>query len=400
MFVGKDELIRIIKPKSKGKGEKSDKLEEMDKSDIDTEEEKEEEKKEGEGKDKEKKSKKKESDKSKDKSSKEKGEGEGAKGDLPDEVMQTEEVSDEQLRKEAEELYDSLQNAHQSKKGCGSPEKGKEKQGELDDYATSEAQSAIDEIENAINENAPKDHPFNTGGMGGEKRVGKKQKADTNILIAPAKRVPKWMRYVQTFAKKTFVKKKMRGGFDVIWSEELSIPIKDKPKMPRREKYIYVLADVSGSMIGGSDYADSLIGRLVAVLPSIAQEFDGEVWWCSAGIMYDHDGNMSKTPLKEFKKADGKKINEIITKDATVFSDFGGGSSHDIPYVDFTIFREKENTDAAVIVFTDGAQSTEKIMPNNCVIVTNTRNVATISKQYAQFYNDPKYNFHVVSYEE
>jgi hypothetical protein len=192
---------------------------------------------------------------------------------------------------------------------------------------------------------------------------------------------------------------------------------KDRPKVVKPTKWLFLMVDCSGSMTWDfSGDGKSLLEHLVAYLPVIAKEFDGEVWWISNGILtfkedsFANASSPSKTTkeilgkkdkkllaitnLSEFKGSyDKEKINKIYD-DVTHATGFGGGTTFAVELQLAVKIREKDKHNAAIIVLTDSAidrvqttymwegKETKGQLPPNTIIMTNTVGVNYIESNY------------------
>jgi hypothetical protein len=170
---------------------------------------------------------------------------------------------------------------------------------------------------------------------------------------------------------------------------------------------------------------------MMQFVPMLAENFDGEVWWCSNGLLKtdikgakgagidlshlkvgedDEEGRIiARTPLKYFKGAGSVEMSQIIWRDVAFFKGYGLGGGHDVAYVEFAKFQQKmkeeENTDVAVVALTDFRQADEYLYPKNLIVVTSPAQAKYLNetrnfKSFSKFKDDPNNNIHVVGCDE
>lgn len=229
--------------------------------------------------------------------------GKGGKGGGdPDSLTQ------EQLEKEAQELLEVLNKSNNlPTTPCGGNKKRNDKNQSDDpierDKQEQEAAIARKQIEEILQKAAEEGHThiFRPASRGtGGKGVEGAPKGD----IVPIKmRKPEFLKKIKDFASKEFEKEYYKKGTDWFYTQAYGdILFKDKPKISVPQKFLYLMVDVSGSMFWGSGFdGKSLLEHLIGYLPVIAEDFKGQVWWISDGLITFADGSPGITLLSDYK---------------------------------------------------------------------------------------------------
>ena len=324
--------------------------------------------------------------------------------------------------KKAQELLDSMNaNGGTGKHSCGSNRKRNEQNvnNTEDNQARIENErKRIQEIQQAIQDAVERGVPnvYSKDATPGTSKEG--TESDYIPLPMPKPR-PKFLDAIKDFAKKGFKKSYTKKGTDWLYTDAFdnSVFFKDRPKVVKPTKWLFLMVDCSGSMTWDfSGDGKSLLEHLVAYLPVIAKEFDGEVWWISNGILtfkedsFANASSPSKTTkeilgkkdtkllaitnLSEFKGSyDKEKINKIYD-DVTHATGFGSGTSFAVELQLAVKIREKDKHNAAIIVLTDSdidtvqttymweGKETKGQLPPNTIIMTNTNGVNHMERDY------------------
>jgi hypothetical protein len=278
----------------------------------------------------------------------------------------------ESIKKQAQDLSDIMKQVDTEHTSCGSRTKSDDKQKEFSDKSPDEFE--FDEeymrerimkiIEKASEEGS--DHPFVQGfggrGTGGKDSAG----APTGEAIFVPMRKPEFLEKMKDFAKREYKKKYFKKGTDWFNTQYYGQQFKDRPKVSVRKKSIYIMVDVSGSMFGDfGNTGRSLLEHIIGYLPTIAEEdFVGEVWWISDGILKWQKGNGFKleegeegkpaiTPLSFFKDKNDVELSMYFKK-VQGAKGSGGGTTFNVELQLVQDIREKELHNAPIIVLTDG----------------------------------------------
>lgn len=247
------------------------------------------------------------------------GEGQGKGKSTGD----TDAMTKEQIQKGAQELLDKLNKAtNLPTNPCGSSEKRKDKQKNADpiEQAKIEQQAEIKrkQIEEILADAAEKGHKhvFNSGGSrgsGGKESLGVLKGDAVPIRM----RKPEFLKKMKSFATKEYEKEYFKKGTDWFYTQAYgNVVFKDRPKISVPQKFVYIMVDVSGSMFGDFEgTGKSLLEHLLGYLPVIAEDFKGQVWWISDGLLTFKDGTPGITLLSDYKdmsvEDQGKYFNKI-----------------------------------------------------------------------------------------
>lgn len=169
---------------------------------------------------------------------------------------------------------------------------------------------------------------------------------------------PEWIKKIDTEAKLFFRRGKTKEYYD---EESLTrgVPRRKKVKKYKREKSLFVLLDVSGSMWSGTWRGVPLIELMIRFFPAIANQFEGELW------EVDYGSPSVIIPLKQLR---GSAVKEMSLHG-------GGGTNYD---ESFALINDKKKllglegktADFMTIVFTDGdVKWNPSVMPDNLIIV-------------------------------
>jgi len=216
-----------------------------------------------------------------------------------------------------------------------------------------------------------------SSGRGKEKGTGNPSEAK---LIPIPMRKPEFLAKMKDFANAEYKKKRVKKDTDWVWSGSGvfndSVFFKDRPKINVPRKAIYILIDVSGSMFGDFDgKGNSLLEYMVGYLPTLAEEFVGEVWWISNGILkwqtfeksksYYKGGNFkldkfmvpgteARNELKYFKNMKGPELSNFF-ESVKGAEGAGGGTTFGAELNTLQAIREADGHNSPIIVLTDGA---------------------------------------------
>lgn len=347
----------------------------------------------------------------------EEGEGEG-EDEEGDDVSDVSDKDVDKIKKQAEELYEKLKNQDPLHQQCGSVHKRTEKQNKegVDKDIFSEQEKFNRERIQAIIDEAVasgKDHPLKGGSGGrGEGRGGGAPKGE---LITIPMRKPEFLRKMKQFAESEYEKQYYKKGTDWLYTQAYGdIVFKDRPKVSLPRKSVYILVDVSGSMFGDFDgTGKSLLEHLIGYLPTIAQDFVGEVWWMSSGILVwetgPDKGKEARTPLSYFKGKKGLELTNFY-KQVLAAEGAGGGTVFNVEFQALQRIREAEGHNAPIIALTDGeidqsateyawpVGSNNKIkgkLPPNTYMMTDPNGISYLKRYYNE--QDHKEGFFSVS---
>ncbi len=318
---------------------------------------------------------------SKGKPSQSKGGGGGSSGPPQD-------IDD--IIKKSEDLLKEIEDNRTGKHSCGSDQRRQEKQvtsgsPEDADRRRDKYREAIDKIQEKIQEAEERGIPNNP--YGGYARGEGKEGAPSEYTPLPMEKPrPAFLDEIMDFAEKGYQKDYTKKGTDWLYSEAFDYDVffKDRPKVAVPGKWLFLMVDCSGSMLGDFDgNGKSLLEHLVAYLPTIARDFEGEIWWVSDGIITFPDGELGRQDLSQFRNADIYDLQKLY--DNVVSSkNFGGGTTFAVELQAAVKIREEEGHDAAIVLLTDSyidSVQTKYIwkgehvtgqLPPNTVIMTNT----------------------------
>lgn len=171
---------------------------------------------------------------------------------------------------------------------------------------------------------------------------------------------PYWITELETEVNVFKRRGKTKSYYDPL---ELSrgIPAKEREKKLLKQKSLWILLDVSGSMFSYSYHGKSILELLASYIPVIAGQFEGELWQVDEGA-----------PNKIIKLEDvrGDEIREL---------DVRGGGGTDFNEAFRLLAKKKEEiseriggeADFMTILFTDAEVYWDpKLMPSNLIIVT------------------------------
>lgn len=340
-----------------------------------------------------------------------------------------EDLDSEEVMKRANDFLNDLNSNKTGKPSCGSElprQKENANSTEDADRRTDNARKAISDIWKAIEEAEKNGVPNNFGSFKGRGSGGEKTASDVEYIPVPLQKPrPKFLDYIVTFAKKGYKKSYTKKGTDWLYTEAFDYDIffKDRPKVAKPDKYLYVLVDCSGSML--SDFRGdglSLFEHLIAYLPVLAKEFEGEVWWISDGIIHFKEdafqglSSPHKISVEEVKKSGNDKVKggflgisdlaafkDINKKDREkIYTDikdaygFGGGTTFATEFQTVINIREAEGVDAAIVVLTDSEIDRPNLtftwkgkkekghLPPNTIIMTNSVGEDYLKKNFKE----------------
>ena len=278
----------------------------------------------------------------------------------------------ESIKKQAQDLADLMKQVDTAHTSCGSRTKSDDKQKEFSDKSPDEFE--FDEeymrerlqkiIEKAIEDGV--DHPFvesaRSRGEGGKDRAS----APTGEAIFVPMRKPEFLEKMKDFAESEYEKEYFKKGTDWFNTQYYGQQFKDRPKISVPRKAVYIMVDVSGSMFGDfSGTGKSLLEHIIGYLPTIAdEEFVGEVWWISSGILHwqkgegyrleeGEEGKPAITQLSFFKDKDSVELSMYFKK-VQGAKGSGGGTTFNKELQAVQLIREEEGHNAPIIVLTDG----------------------------------------------
>lgn len=181
-----------------------------------------------------------------------------------------------------------------------------------------------------------------------------------NIRLMTIDEEPYWITELETEINVFKRRGKTKVYYDPL---ELSrgIPAKEREKKLLKQKSLWILLDVSGSMFSYSYHGKSIMELLASYIPVIARQFEGELWQIDQGA-----------PNKIFKLEDlnGNEIKELEIR---------GGGGTDFNEAFRLLAKKKEEiseqiggeADFMTILFTDAeVYWDQKLMPSNLIIVT------------------------------
>jgi len=244
------------------------------------------------------------------------GEGQGKGSGSPDSQTR------DQIEKGAAELLDKLNKANNLPVSpCGSNAKRSDKQKSSDpverDKIEQQAEIKRKQIEEILQKAAEEGHEHvftqRGRGTGGKNQASSAPQGDA----VPIKmRKPEFLRKIAKFASKEYEKEYYKKGVDWFYTQGFGdIMFKAKPKISVPQKFVYIMVDVSGSMFGDFDgTGKSLLEHLLGYLPVIAEEFKGQVWWISNGLLEFQDGSPGITLLSDYKGMSTIKQSEYFDK--------------------------------------------------------------------------------------
>lgn len=256
------------------------------------------------------------------KKGKSKGSGGGEKGKVGQSESDMSGLSQEQIQKGAEELLDKLNKANNLPVSpCGSNAKRNDKQKnetpEERDKIEQQAEITRKQIEEIIQKASAEGHKHifsgaarGTGGKG-------EYNGPQGDAIPMRMRKPEFLKKIMSFASKEFEKEYYKKGTDWFYTQGYggNILFKGKPKIAVPQKFIYIMVDVSGSMFGNFDgTGKSLLEYLLGYLPVIAEDFKGQVWWISDGLIEFKDGSPGITLLSDYKNMSVEKQSAYFRK--------------------------------------------------------------------------------------
>ncbi len=353
-----------------------------------------------------------------------KGEGKGKGGSSSEEKAK----DIDQIKKKAQELLDELKKADPSHHNCGSVDKRSEKQKEQfekDPDAFREEEKFIrDRIKSIMEEAASRgvEHPgMQSRGRGEGKGSGI---SSTAKLVPIPMRKPEFLAKMKDFAEAEYEKERSKKDTDWLYTQSYeNIVFKDRPKISIPRKAIYILVDVSGSMFGDfGGTGKSLLEHLIGYLPTIADDFVGQVWWMSDGILkwkkfedshsyykedyYKLDSNMvpGKEAINDLSFFKGKKASELSNFFECIkgAEGSGGGTVFNVELQVIQNITEKEGHNSPIICLSDGYIDSVKTeytfpigsknkvigkLPPNTIFMTDPSGLDYMNKYYS---DDPK----------
>lgn len=309
------------------------------------------------------------------------GEGEGDNGE-------------DQLAQEAQELMDGMKD--EGTVSCGSVEASAENQEEdldfMDDMAANEV---IQEIEDEVAEKGGESHPF----RGGQPGKGNTGSSDFELDIPEVKRLPAWVKLIREFAQREFEKEKGKKEFDAPLSFSYGFTQRGKVKAPEFRKHMYIMADVSGSMMWDvKGTGESLLEQLLAFIPRLTKDYTAELWFVSSGLLTKEDGSDAIYTPNELDDLTQAEFLEFLDK-AQKETGWGGGTSFTRPFEQMLEQRKEDGDEGVVIALTD-TDFHVKPIPKNTIILTDKSNKGGLSSRYKKELADDDLNFHILDYEK
>ena len=300
---------------------------------------------------------------------------------------------DDQIFQEAQEIVDGLK--PKGNVSCGSIETSTDKQeGDLDVIDSIEADEAIEKIKKEVEENGGAKHPFRATEPGTGVGSG-----DYVIEIPEVKKMPRWVTLIKEFAEKEFEKVRGKKEFDAPFSFAYGFVQRGKVRAPDFRKHMYIMADVSGSMMGGVvGKGDTLVEQLLSFIPKLTEDYTAELWFVSSGLLKRADtGKDAIYTPRELMDMNHKEFAKWLVK---VGQDvpMGGGTSFDVPFKKLLEKRKEDDNEGIVIALTDTDFRTKPIPPNT-ILVTDKHNKPTLDSRYKKELADPDLNFHIIDFE-
>lgn len=261
-----------------------------------------------------------------------------------------------EIKKGLDDFYEENNSVNRAKsKPCGIMDR----QPELSEGEKITAQGVVDDITAEIRDN-PIDYA-NLKEIGARGTPGRGPGSSRGKIILPEiQDEPYWITELETDLNLYKRRGKTKVYYDPI---ELArgIPAKEREKKLMKQKTLWILLDVSGSMFGYSYKGKSILELLASYIPVIAGAFDGELWQVDEG-----------TANKIIKLEDlrGDDIRNL---------DVSGGGGTDFNQAFRQLAKKKEQlseetggeVDFMTILFTDAEVYWDKsLMPNNLVVVT------------------------------
>ena len=291
------------------------------------------------------------------------GEEEGEDGDGDGEAADVSDKDIDKIKKQAEELRERIKAYDPYHQECGSVDKRSEKQNKegVDKDTFNEQEKFNRERIQAIIDEAiasGKDHPLRSGGSGRGEGRGSSAAPKGELITIPMRR-PEFLRKMKQFAESEYEKQYYKKGTDWLYTQAYGdIVFKDRPKVSLPRKSVYILVDVSGSMFGDFDGSGkSLLEHLIGYLPTIAEDFVGEVWWMSSGILIwetgPDKGKEARTPLSFFKGKKGVELTKFYQQVLDA-EGAGHGTVFNVEFQAIQDIREEEGHNAPIIALTDG----------------------------------------------
>ncbi len=144
----------------------------------------------------------------------------------------------------------------------------------------------------------------------------------------------------------------------------------------------------------------SLLEHLIGYLPTIAEDFKGEVWWLSDGIIMI-DGQPGITPLSFFQDKNPYELAEFyeIIKDA---EGTGGGTTFNVELQVIQNMREEQGHMAPIICLTDGFIDSVKTtylwedeiitggLPPNTIMMSDPQGISYLRSMFKKDFADPE----------
>ena len=312
------------------------------------------------------------------------GKGEGKPGDgKGGKSGQAKDI--EQILKRVRDAIEDMKAVDPTHCSCGSVnerEKKKDKaisEGKDKDVISEKEKIKRQEIIDAFEEAARNGNPLPSDPVSRSRGEGKGGSAPKGNLIPMQVRPPEFLEKMQDFAKSEYRKVRTKKDTDWLYTQAYdNITFKDRPKVSVPRKAIYILVDVSGSMFSDFDgRGNSLLDHLVGYLPVMAEEFVGQVWWMSDGILHwsRKPKEMSDEKWNE-KNAKGEYTSREAITELSVFKDMdaydatmylkevqdaeGAGSgttfNHELQLIQ--ALREEGKNNAPIICLTDSVIDT------------------------------------------
>jgi uncharacterized protein with von Willebrand factor type A (vWA) domain len=251
-------------------------------------------------------------------------------------------------------------------------------------YKSSEVKRAAEVRDEVIDQIKQNPHVFNEianiGNQSTDISTETNAGSDRGSVVLPEIGTPKWVKELKEMVR-GFVSGQKARSKDYYDPEDLvrGVLSKQSEKKIKKEIYIYTLLDTSGSMntilAGGKTY----IELMMSIIPSLVQEYQGEVILCDSVI---------HKPIYK-----NRQIREALEKTGKFVYAGGGGTEFDLAYRYIIseiqeVKKKQPNAEALVLTLTDaGVRWNLNLIRElkNFIVVTSpkeARNVAVITENF------------------
>lgn len=300
----------------------------------------------------------------------------------------------DQIFKEAQDILDAMKPSDEPV-SCGSIDASMDKQeGDLDLEDSIDADEAIKQIEDEVAKKGGDKHPFRATEPGTGEGGG-----DYVIALPEIQSTPAWVRLIREFAEKDFDKVKGKKEFDAPFSFAYGFVQRGKVRAPEFRQHMYIMADVSGSMMGGVvGEGDTLLEELLAFIPKLTEDYSIELWFVSNGLLKKENGDDAIYTPRELEDMNNEEFAKwLVEKSQEV--PMGGGTSFDQPFEQMLEERKESDTEGVVVALTDTDFRTKPI-PKNTMIITDKFNKPILDARYKNELKDEELNFHIIDFKE